>query len=406
MSEAPFDVVQRSANGLARTGRLHTAHGTVETPAFVPVATRGTIKGVEPDALRALGAQVMICNSYHLHLAPGEEVIADLGGLHRFTGWAGPMMTDSGGFQVFSLGAGKAHGVGKVASVFPDEAVGDAPRRIPGDENSLVRLGEDGVEFRSILDGSWHRFSPESVVTLQRRLGPDIALVLDECTSPLHDYHYTKAAMERPHRWAERALAAFAESDARGQMLFGIVQGGAFRDLREESARTLASLDFPGLAIGGSLGRSKAEMHAVLDWTVARLPEGRPRHLLGIGEIEDIFAAVRRGVDSVDCASATRIARNGSVFLRGAPRHRINLRNAAYRDDPAPIDASCDCFTCRHHSRAYLRHLYRSGELSFARLATIHNLRTVIRLMASIREAIAADALDDLAREWDAGPPR
>jgi queuine tRNA-ribosyltransferase/7-cyano-7-deazaguanine tRNA-ribosyltransferase len=357
--------------------------------------------------MRDLGAQVVICNSYHLHLAPGEEVIAELGGLHRFADWSGPMMTDSGGFQVFSLGAGKVHGVGKVASVFPDEGRGNpAPR--PHAANSLVRLTEDAVVFRSILDGSWHRFSPESVVTLQRLLGPDIALVLDECTSPLHDYAYTRSAMERTHRWAERALRAFADEQRQhpsAQMLFGIVQGGAYQDLREESARAIGSMGFPGFAIGGSLGRSKAEMHAVLDWAIPGLPEKAPRHLLGIGEIEDLFAAVQRGVDTADCASATRIARNGCVFLKGAPRNRINLRNASYRNDPRPIDPRCDCSTCRRHSRAYLRHLYRSGELSYARLATIHNLRTMVRLMASIRDAIAADTLSVLAREWGVAVP-
>jgi queuine tRNA-ribosyltransferase/7-cyano-7-deazaguanine tRNA-ribosyltransferase len=403
-----FDVVHVTGDGRARAGTLSTLHGVVHTPAFVPVATRGTVKALEPETLAAIGVQVLICNSYHLHLAPGEEIVEQLGGLHRFSGWSGPIMTDSGGFQVFSLGAGKEHGVGKVASVFPDERPAPAAGRSSAAGGQLVRITERGARFRSVLDGSWHVFTPEGVIALQRRLGTDIAVVLDECTSPLHDYAYTQTAMERTHRWAKRSLAAFrarAATDAGAaapdhQRLLGIVQGGAFRDLREHSADVIGGLGFDGIAIGGSLGRSKADMHRVLEWVIPRLPASLPRHLLGIGEIEDIFAAVRRGVDSFDCASVTRVARNGNAFLQGASRHRINLRNAAFRRDPAPIDPSCDCFTCRHHSRAYLSHLLRTGELSFARLATIHNLRFMTRLLAAVREAIAQDALNRLEAEW------
>lgn len=399
-TNAPAFRVDRAAAGsMARTGSLTTPHGVIRTPAFVPVATRATVKSVEPAPLAAIGVQVLICNTYHLHLVPGEDVVHELGGLAVFSGWDGPTMTDSGGFQVFSLGAGKVHGVGKVASVFPDEVGGSGgtPR---GGSPSLVRLTEEGVRFRSILDGSWHTFSPEGVVELQRKLGADIALVLDECTSPLHDREYTRAAMERTHRWAERAACAFRPRQGEGQLQYGIVQGGAFHDLREESARVIASMGFDGVAIGGSLGRSKEDMRHVLDWVVPLLPADLPRHLLGIGEIEDIFATVSRGVDTLDCAAATRMARNGSVLLKGAPRHRLHLRNAAYRSDPRPIDPTCDCPACRNHSRAYLRHLLRAGELSFARLATLHNLRAMTRLMASIREALDADALNDLAASW------
>lgn len=316
-------------------------------------------------------------------------------------------MTDSGGFQVFSLGAGKEHGVGKVASIFPGEENAASPsghRSRSG--RSLVRLTERGADFRSIVDGSLHTFTPESTITIQRKLGADIVLVLDECTSPLHDYEYTKRAMERTHRWARRGISAFEllEEDPSfpnpHQGLYGIVQGGAYRDLREESARVIGAMDFSGYAIGGSLGRSKEEMLRVLDWTIPLLPEPRPRHLLGIGEIEDLFSAVRRGVDTFDCASPTRLARNGSVFLKGAARHRINLRNARFARDDRPIDPTCDCFTCRHHSRAYLRHLCRAGEFSFYRLATLHNLRFLVRLMTEIRAAIDEDGFDALADEW------
>lgn len=400
-----FTIEHRASNSPARTGTLTTAHGAVHTPAFVAVATRGTIKAVEPQALVDLGLQILIANTYHLHLRPGEDTISALGGLHRFSGWLGPTMTDSGGFQVFSLGAGKEHGVGKVASIFPGkEACVPSKRRLHG--RSLVRLSEEGAAFRSIIDGSPRAFTPESVIVSQRKLGADIVLPLDECTSPLHDRVYTRRAMERTHRWALRALAAFRllEDDPTfpnpHQAIFGIVQGGAYEDLRKRSACIVGGMGFAGFAIGGSLGRSKTEMLNVFDWTIPLLPGERPRHLLGIGEIEDIFAAVRRGIDTFDCAAPTRLARNGSVFLKGAPRHRINLRNARFARDDRPIDEACDCPTCQHHSRGYLRHLCRAGEVSFARLATVHNLRFVVRLMREIRRSIAEDRLDTLAEEW------
>jgi queuine tRNA-ribosyltransferase len=397
-----FAVKKRASGSLARTGEITTPHGGVMTPAFVGVATRGTIKAVEPAALADIGLQILISNTYHLHLRPGEGAIASLGGLHRFSGWDGPMMTDSGGFQIFSLGAGKEQGVGKIASIFPNEQT--ASKRREG--TSLVRLSEIGAEFRSIVDGSPRTFTPEFVIQAQRRIGADIILPLDECTSPLHDKDYTRRAMERTHRWARRAVAAdrllrgdagYPNPDA---VLFGIVQGGAYRDLREESARFIASLGFRGFAIGGSLGRSKADMLRVLEWTTPALPEDRPRHLLGIGEIEDIFSAVERGIDTFDCAAPTRLARNGTVFVRGEPRHRINLRNARFKEDDDPIDPSCDCPTCRSHSRAYLRHLCRAGEVSFYRLATIHNLRFLVRMMHEIRRALAAGRFEALAAAW------
>ena len=399
-----FTLHHRDKDSLARTGLLTTVHGTVRTPAFVGVATQATIKAVEPQALIELGMQILIANTYHLHLRPGEDTVAALGGLGGFSGWPGPTMTDSGGFQVFSLGAGKVHGVGKVASIFPGQGGGSPSTRRAG--RSLVRLTEEGASFRSIVDGSPRMFTPESVIVTQRKLGADIILPLDECTSPLHDRAYTQRAMERTHRWAVRALAAFdlLRDDPSlanpHQALFGIVQGGAYRELRTESARLVGEMGFDGFAIGGSLGRSKADMWKVLDWTTPLLVEDRPRHLLGIGEIEDLFAVVRRGVDTLDCAAPTRLARNGTVFLKDAPRHRINLRNARFADDGQEIDPTCDCFTCRHHSRAYLRHLCRAGEIAFQRLATIHNLRFLVRLLSEIRNAIDSDRLDHLTRDW------
>jgi len=402
-----FRTQSRDPGSLARTGILITAHGQVATPAFVAVATQATVKAVEPQTLVELGIQILIANSYHLHLRPGENIIAKLGGLRGFSGWNGPTMTDSGGFQVFSLGVGKEHGVGKIASIFPGDGSCKSTEGYQR-RKSLVRLGEQGVSFRSIIDGSEHFFSPEGVITLQRKLGADIVLALDECTSPLHSYSYTKEAMGRTHRWARRCLEAFREGAKDGmspnpeQVVYGIVQGGAYKDLRQESAQRIEEMGFDGFAIGGSLGRSKEEMHLVLDWTIPYLGLEKPRHLLGIGEIDDILAAVRRGVDTFDCAASTRIARNGTVFVKDAPRHRINLRNARFRSDPHPIDNDCDCFACRHHSRAYLSHLCRSGELSFYRLASMHNLRFIVRLMRDIRAAITVGRFSELEQEWQA----
>ncbi len=390
-----FDIEARDSSRPSRTGILCTAHGTVRTPAFVGVATRASIKAVEPQALADIGLQIVISNTYHLHLQPGEDTVAKLGGLHRFSAWDRPTMTDSGGFQVFSLGASKQHGVGKVASIFPGHAT--SPRGAATTSKSLVRLSEQGADFRSVIDGSPHSFTPESVITIERKLGADIILPLDECTSPLHDQAYTEQSMERTHRWARRGLEAFhlLQDDPTfpnpHQVLYGIVQGGAYRRLRIRSAKTIGNMPFSGFAIGGSLGRSKSDMWNVLDWTIPRLPDDAPRHLLGIGEIEDLFTCVARGIDTFDCAAPTRLARNGSVFLKDAPRHRINLRNARFVDDESPIDPDCDCFTCRTHSRAYLRHLCRAGELSFYRLATLHNLRFLVRLMSDIRQAIHTD---------------
>jgi len=403
-----FTVQHNDSNSNARIGTLRTAHGEVETPAFVGVATRATIKSVEPQALRDLGMQMVISNTYHLHLRPGEDIVADLGGLHGFSGWNGPTMTDSGGFQVFSLGASKDHGVGKVASIFPgNHAPSPAAKSSSKTGKPLVRLTELGADFRSIIDGSARTFTPESVIMIERKLGADIILPLDECTSPLHDREYTKRSMERTHRWAVRGLTAFQtlEDDLSfpnpNQVLYGIIQGGAFEELRKESAKTIGNMAFPGFAIGGSLGKSKADMMNVLDWSMPLLPDGKPRHLLGIGEIEDLFTSSARGVDTFDCAAPTRLARNGSVFLKGAPRHRINLRTAPFEKDDRPIDPNCDCPTCQQgFSRAYLRHLCRVGELSFYRLATLHNLRFLVRLMAEIRQAIQDNRLAEVAAEW------
>jgi len=388
-----FSIISKS--GQARYGELTTPHGKLFTPAFVTVGTIATVKGLSSQDLELIGTQIIICNTYHLHLQPGVDTIACHGGLHHFMGWKGPLMTDSGGFQIFSHGAGKEHGVGKIASIFPEE--GGRGRHLSTKKGkSLVQVMEDRVRFVSYLDGSTHEFTPELVIELQKKLGPDIILPLDECTSPLHDYHHTKKAMERTHRWAEIALEAFNRIPGPEQALFGIVQGGAYRDLRQQSAAFIGGLGFQGFAIGGSLGRSKKEMLNVLDWTLPLLPEQRPRHLLGIGEIEDIFHVVERGIDLFDCVVPTRTARTGTVFVKGEMRNRIHLLNRRFKNDLSPIEEDCPCPTCRGYSRSYMRHLFKAKEVSGIRLATIHNLFFVERLMKDIRQAIANGTLDEL----------
>jgi len=392
-----FEVL--ATDGNARAGRLTTPHGVIETPSFVPVGTLGTVRGVCAEDLEAIGVQAVIANAYHLHLQPGEALIDHMGGLHGFMGWQGALMTDSGGFQIFSLGAAKEHGVGKMASIFSDGA--DPGARLRAKKKPrLVEIHEEGADFISFLDGSRHRFTPESVVALQRKLGADIMLILDECTSPLHDYAYTREAMERTHRWAVRALEAHGGHSQEAQALFGIVQGGAFQDLRERSAAFLAKQDFDGYAIGGSLGQSKQDMYRVLEWTVPLLPQDRPRHLLGIGKVEDIFEVVTRGIDLFDCIAPTRMAETGTVFSRGGNRYAMHLLNAGYREDPRPIEDRCGCKTCKLYSRAFIRHLFSAGEATAMRLATIHNLFFLENMMKDIREAIKEGQLEALRREW------
>jgi queuine tRNA-ribosyltransferase/7-cyano-7-deazaguanine tRNA-ribosyltransferase len=386
-------------DGTARVGRIHTSHGSIETPAFVPVGTQGSVKALSSDDLGRIGTQVVIANAYHLHLQPGEVLIEDMGGLHKFMGLTGPIMVDSGGYQIFSLGAAKLHGVGKIAPIFPEE--GDRGGHFNSRKRkSLVKIDEDGAEFISYHDGSTHRFTPERVVEIGRRLGADMILVLDECTSPLHDYEYTKRAMERTHRWADRAVDAFQRSPERGQALMGIVQGGAYQDLREASAAFIAGIDVAGYAIGGSLGGSKHDMHRVLEWTIPCLPEHKPRHLLGIGKIEDIFEVVTRGVDLFDCVIPTRMARTGALFVKEAEGFRVHIINTRFKEDRGPIEERCRCYTCRNHSRAYLRHLFMAKELSAMRLAAIHNLFFLESLMMDIRGSIMNNTFGALKRDW------
>jgi queuine tRNA-ribosyltransferase len=394
-----FEIVARDRS--ARAGRLSTAHGVIETPAFVPVATRAAIPGLATDDLKAIGVQVLITNAFHLRLQPGEEVIRAAGGLQRFMGWQGPIMIDSGGFQIFSLGDGRKRGLSKVASGFTGK--GDPGLRPQsGAVKPLVRVDEAGAEFISYRDGSRHRLTPEEVVKTGLDLGADLIMPLDECTSPLTSHEETRGALERTHRWALRSLAAFQDRETEGQALFGIIQGGDFEDLRRESARFVAAQAFDGLAIGGYLGESRARMAQVLQWTIPALPEHKPRHLLGIGWVEDVLKAVDQGVDLLDCAAPTRLALTGTLLVKREKRFRLRIRNETFRKDLRPVEEDCPCAACRGYSRAYLRHLFMVREPLGVHLAVRHNLHFMETLMRQVRSAIKDGKLATLIREWGA----
>ncbi|HEY7463155.1 MAG TPA: tRNA guanosine(34) transglycosylase Tgt [Candidatus Limnocylindria bacterium] len=344
--------------GSARLGRLETPHGPVDTPQFMPVGTQATVKSLTPGDLRAAGTQMILGNTYHLSLRPGHERIARLGGLHRFMAWDGPILTDSGGFQVFSL----AH---------------------------MTRVDDDGVTFASHLDGSPQRLTPERSMEIQAALGSDVAMAFDQLVDPTLPAEKVREAMERTHLWAERSLAAHRGSGQAGsQALFGIIQGGIDPELRRESTTRIVGLGFDGIAVGGlSVGESKAEMAATLDVVAEALGDDpRPRYLMGVGSPLDFFTAVERGIDLFDCVLPTRVARNGQVWT---DEGRLNLRNARFLDDPAPLDARCHCETCQNHSRAYLAHLFRAEELLAYRLSSLHNVTYTLDLMARIRGALA-----------------
>lgn len=361
MSAIRYDL--HCTDKLARRATCHTPHGPIEMPAFAPVGTQANVKTLEPRDLKELGCQLILSNTYHLYLRPGHELVRRLGGLHALMRWDGPILTDSGGYQVFSL----AH---------------------------QRRLADDGVTFRSHIDGSIHFFTPEKVMEVEEALGSDIAMVLDECPTPT-DRAETERAVERTQRWARRCRDAHVRED---QALFGIVQGGIFPDLRIASAEAIQAIGFDGYAIGGlAVGETKEQMYATLDETCPALPEDRPRYLMGVGAPEDIVEAVARGVDLFDCVLPTRIARNGALFT---PEGRINLRNAQFAEDTRPVQEGCTCYTCRTFSRAYLRHLYKAGEISALRLGTIHNVHFMMRLMESIRAAIEAGQFADFSAEF------
>jgi queuine tRNA-ribosyltransferase len=388
-----FEVVAR--DGAARRGRLTTAHGVVETPAFFAVATRAALRGLDPETAARAGVGALIANSYHLAVQPGAEGVARAGGLHRFMGWPGLLATDSGGFQIFSLRHGQV----------ADEIKGR--RRLPaGDDDPLeaVRVDEEGADFRSYLDGSQMRITPEISMKLQRQLGADLVFCLDECT-PLHvPETYTREATERNTRWARRCLEAFGELGmAEAQSLYGIVHGGVYPELRRWSAYEIVSMGFDGIAIGDCLGETKRDWYGVAELVCPLLPEDKPRHLLGVGEPDDLVEGALRGIDSFDCAMPTRIARHGQALHPKARRHRIDLATSAHRTEQVPIDADCDCHTCARYTRAYLSHLFRAREALSASLVAEHNLRFTARLLERVREAISAGCLAELRAEVASG---
>jgi len=392
---APFSFSVEAQDAASRAGVFSTPHGEIQTPAFVAVGTQATVKSLAPSELQEIGAQALLANTYHLMLRPGAETVKKLGGLHRFMGWNGPVVTDSGGFQVFSLGWGITHGVGKIGGIFPEEA--DRAVRIKDAEEARPRLCEiddGGVTFRSHIDGTLERLTPERSMEIQEALGADIIFAFDECTSPLHDYAYTRQAMERTHRWARQCLQAKTRDD---QALFGIVQGGEFRDLREESARVIGGMQFGGFGIGGALGKKKSDMHMILDTVIPFLPQDKPRHLLGIGEPEDIFDAVERGIDLFDCVIPTRLARHGVALTKDG---KLVLSHRAFSEDSRALEEHCPCYACKEFSRAYLAHLIRTNEILGLRLLSIHNLHFIFKLMRDIRASIVNGAFQDFKREF------
>lgn len=360
-----YELIKTCKQTGARLGRLHTPHGVIETPIFMPVGTQATVKAMTPEELKDIGSQIILSNTYHLYMRPGHDLIERAGGLHKFMNWDKPILTDSGGFQVFSLGP-------------------------------LRKIKEEGVEFRSHLDGSKHFLSPEKATEIQNALGSDIIMAFDECAPYPADRQYVKNSLERTTRWLERCKAAHKYPER--QALFGIVQGGMYKDLREQSAREITTIDLPGYAIGGlSVGEPKEMMYEVLDYTVPLLPEDKPRYLMGVGSPDDLLEGVLRGIDMFDCVLPTRIARNGTAMTS---QGKVIVRNASYAEDFSSLDPECDCYTCRNYTKAYLRHLIKCNEILGARLLTIHNLHFLLKMMENVREAIREDRLLDYKKDF------
>jgi queuine tRNA-ribosyltransferase len=396
MEKFGFAIEKRlGGDTLARAGKITTPHGVIQTPAFIPVGTKATVKALRPEDVVGLGAQAVLANTYHLYLAPGDELVRDAGGVGRFMHWSGPTFTDSGGFQVFSLGAAFGKGVGKVAKGEVEEsAIESDGRGGPTDHEKLATIDEEGVTFKSHQDGSTHRFTPERSMQIQHNLGADITFAFDECTSPADPEAYQKEALDRTHRWAKRSLDEHKRLEKEKlnsgcptsryeRALYGVVQGGRFQSLREESARVLGAMDFDGFGIGGSF--TKDDIGTAVRWVNSILPEDKPRHLLGIGEPVDLFLGVENGVDTFDCVAPTRMGRNGGLYTKNG---RINLNNAQFVRDFSPVEEGCDCYTCTNFTRAYLSHLFRSEEMLAATLASIHNLRFIVRMTDQIRSSI------------------
>ena len=370
MPKAKFNFQLHHTDGAARAGELETPHGKALTPFFMPVATQATVKALTPEEVRDVGAQVVLSNAYHLYLRPGVETVVNLGGLHKFMGWDGPILTDSGGFQAFSMGP-------------------------------LRKVSDDGIRFRSHIDGSEHNFTPELATANQEGLAPDIAMCFDQCIAYGASEKQVRQAMERTHRWAQSCFDAHQSSATgapSGQALFGIVQGGTFSELRDESARAISAIPFHGYAVGGlAVGENKEDMYRFTGQVAEVLPKDKPRYLMGVGSPEDLVEGVARGIDMFDCALPTRVARNGNLFT---PEGRVDITKARYAEQQGPLDETCDCYTCRNYSAAYLRHLFRAKELLGLRLASIHNLRFVLALMERIRASILEKRFDAFRRDF------
>jgi queuine tRNA-ribosyltransferase/7-cyano-7-deazaguanine tRNA-ribosyltransferase len=396
-----FKVIKKDKKSKARLGVVETNHGSFETPYFIPVATTATIRALDNKDIQELGASIILSNTYHLHLRPGDKLIKKLKGLHKFMNWDKPIITDSGGFQAFSLGYAVEHQVGKIANHYLDLS-NKKHQKAYEKEKKFAKVDETGVTFKDPISGERRRFTPKISMDIQSNLGSDIIFAFDECTSPLSSKTYTSIALDRTHRWALQCLKYYDKKQA----LFGIVQGGEYKDLRLKSAKFMGKLNFDGFGIGGSLGKSKDDMHNILDWTIPFLPDSKPRHLLGIGAVEDLFEAVSRGIDMFDCVAPTRWARRGHVYITPsgggnvANKFRFNIENKRFESDKKPIDKTCNCYACKNHSRAYLRHLFKASELTYFRLASIHNLNFILRLMEKIRESIKKGTFNKLKKEW------
>lgn len=403
-----FTIIAKAPHSLARAGTIETAHGTIETPAFIPVGTKATVKSVMTDSVRdAVDAEAVLANTYHLYLQPGDEIIKKAGGLGKFMNWSGPTFTDSGGFQAFSLGTVKGRG----KKIIDDEANEATPEKDIASEVMMAKIDDDGVTFKSIIDGSEHRFTPERSIQIQHNIGADIIFAFDECATPGADYEYQKKAVERTRVWAERCLEeskklkarlhAETESQNSEPALFGIVQGGRHEDLRKLSARDIGAMklsdgaSFDGFGIGGSF--DKDDIGTAVKWVNEVLPEDKPRHLLGIGEPIDLILGVANGVDTFDCVAPTRLARTGAAYIyphadfvdaNGKKKTRINLLNADFKDDFGPLDPNCECSTCKNYSRAYIAHLFRAKEMLGATLLSVHNLYFLVHIVKRLRAGI------------------
>lgn len=382
-----FDIFDRDPNSRARLGRLHTPHGFIETPHFIFCGTKAAIKALNVDQVQEAGAGMILANTYHLMLQPGAALVEKMGGLHRFMGWDGPMLTDSGGFQIFAMGEGTV----------ADEL---KSRQKTARVRTLLKIQEEGATFRSYLDGRIHKLTPESAMDIQRQLGPDFVVALDECTATHTDESYNAKSMQMSHRWGDRSLAQFARHNNGAQAVYGVVQGGVYRKLREESSAYTADRGYFGTAIGGAFGNKQAEFFDIVDWCMPHVHPDRPIHLLGIGEFIDIFTCVRMGIDTFDCVSPTRIARHGWALMPGVKGGRFNMRNARFKDDPEPLWSDMPLKCSNTYSRAYIHHLFKAGEILGMQILAQHNVAVMAKLMRDIRAAIATRTLDSLQKQW------